>query len=391
MKIGRTRLGLALVSAGLGLGLIGVVSFGSFGAAEEAPLTEQVKLGSVEETVLANGVLEPVQLINVGAQVSGQLKVLHVSFGQTVKAGDLIAEIDSVPQVNALRIAQAGLDNARAQHRSRTIQFQQAEKAYQRQRLLAGQKAASTAELEAGEATYKSLEADIEALEARIAQATVEVENAEANLGYTKVRAPISGTVVSVVAKAGQTLNSVQAVPTIVVLAELDTMRVKVQISEADIDRVRQGQDIRFTVMGRPDAVIKASLDAIDPAPIAIANDTTLTAGQVNNQAVYYTGRFTTPNPYGRLRPMMTVSTTIVVGHAENVPLVAWSVLTRRDKAGRYHVKVLTPSGEPTERVVRIGLTDRIHAQVLKGLSVGDRVIVPADGETSNPMEMLGL
>ena len=354
-------------------------------------MTEQVKRGSVEETVLANGVLEPVQLINVGAQVSGQLKALHVSFGQTVKAGDLIAEIDSVPQANALRIAQAGLANAKAQRRAKAIQYQQAEKAYRRQQLLAGQKASSQADLESGEATYKSLEADIEALDARIAQAAVEVENAEANLGYTKVRAPISGTVVSVVAKAGQTLNSVQAVPTIIVLAQLDAMRVKVQISEADIDRVRAGQDIRFTVMGRPDAPINARLEAIDPAPTAIANDTTTTTGQTASQAVYYTGRFTTPNTDGRLRPMMTVSTTIVVGRAENVPLVAWSVLTRRDKAGFYHVTILSASGKTEERAVRIGLTDRIHAQVLEGLAEGDRVVVPADGETTNPMEMLGL
>jgi membrane fusion protein, macrolide-specific efflux system len=386
--IGRkSRVGMTLLSAGLAIAAVGALSFGSMGEAEDAPMTEQVKLGSVEETVLANGVLEPVQLINVGAQVSGQLKTLHVSSGQKVNAGDLIAEIDSVPQVNALRIAQAGLTSAKAQRRARAIQFQQAEKAYQRQRLLAGQKASSQADLESGEATYRSLEADIEALDARIAQAAVEVENAEANLGYTKVRAPISGTVVSVVAKAGQTLNSVQAVPTIIVLAQLDAMRVKVQISEADIDRVRQGQDIRFTVMGRPDAPVKAKLDAIEPAPSAIANETTATTGQ----PVYYTGRFTTPNAEGRLRPMMTVSTTIVVGRAENVPLVAWSVLTRRDKAGLYHVKVINASGESQERAVKIGLTDRIHAQVLEGLSEGDRVVVPADGEASNPMEMLGL
>ncbi|MET3614248.1 macrolide-specific efflux system membrane fusion protein [Rhizobium aquaticum] len=387
----KSGLGIALVAAGLGLAAIGALSFGSSGAAEETPMAEQVKRGSVEETVMANGVLEPVQLINVGAQVSGQLKTLHVSLGQTVKAGDLIAEIDSVPQANALRIAQAGLASAKAQRRAKAIQYQQAEKAYRRQQILAGQKASSQADLESREATYKSLEADIEALDARLAQAAVEVENAEASLGYTKVRAPISGTVVSVVAKAGQTLNSVQAVPTIIVLAQLDAMRVKVQISEADIERVRAAQDIRFTVMGRPDAPVNARLEAIDPAPTAIANDTSATTGQTASQAVYYTGRFTTPNTDGRLRPMMTVSTTIVVGRAENVPLVAWSVLTRRDKAGLYHVTVLSGSGKTEERTVRIGLTDRIHAQVLEGLAEGDRVVVPADGETTNPMEMLGL
>lgn len=389
MKIRMTGFRIGVLAAGLGLATVGVVSILSTGAAQETALTEQVKLGSVEETVLANGVLEPAQLINVGAQVSGQLKVLHVTSGQTVKAGDIIAEIDSVPQANALRIAQAGLSNVKAQRRAKIVQFKQAEKAYQRLRLLSGQKASTLADVETSEATYKSLEADIEALDARIDQASVEVENAEASLGYTKVRAPISGTVVSIVAKAGQTLNSVQAVPTIVVLAQLDMMRVKLQISETDIDRVRQGQSVRFTVMGRPDAPISAGLEEIEPAPATIANTMASTTGQTTSQAVYYVGSFTTPNPDGRLRPMMTVSATIVVGHAENVPLVAWSVLTRRDKAGLYRVTVQSASGERVERTVRIALTDRIHAQVLEGISVGDRVIVPADGETSDPMEML--
>lgn len=354
--------------------------------------TEPVMLGSVEETVLANGVLEPARIVSVGAQVSGQLKALHVELGQTVKAGDLIAEIDSTVQTNALRIAEAALANVKAQHKARSIQLRQAEKAFNRQSAMARQQATSVAELETAETAFRALQAEVESLEAQIAQAAVEVENAKANLGYTKVAAPMDGVVVAVVTKAGQTLNSNQAVPTIVVLAQLDVMRMKVQISEADIARVKPGQAVRFTVMGNAQAPTVSKLEQIEPAPTTIATESAAAAtpGQAA-PAVYFNGLFTTPNADGRLRPMMTAVVTIVVGHAEEVPLAPWSALTERDQSGRYRVRVRTPSGELSERLVMIGVTDRIKAQVIRGLKVGEDVVIPADGQASDSsaMEMM--
>lgn len=347
-----------------------------------AVLTEPVVLGSVEETVLANGVVEPARMVSVGAQVSGQLKVLHVDLGQSIKAGDLIAEVDSTPQQNALRIAEAALANVRAQRKARGVELAQAEKVYSRQKTLSGQKAASTADLETAQATLMSLEAQLESLEAQIAQATVEVENARANLGYTMVRAPMDGVVVAVVTKAGQTLNANQAVPTIVVLAQLDMMRVKVQISEADVGRVRPGQKVRFTIMGDTSAPTTGVLEQIEPAPASISTESSTgstTTTQTTNPAVYYNGLFVTPNADGRLRPMMTAVVTIIAGQAENVPLVSWSALTERDESGRYRIRVRSASGGVSERLVTIGLTDRIKAEVRDGLVAGDEVVIPAD------------
>ncbi|WP_036838855.1 efflux RND transporter periplasmic adaptor subunit [Pleomorphomonas oryzae] len=366
------------------------------GVLEDKPqaemFTEPVMLGSVEETVLANGVLEPSRIISVGAQVSGQLKALHVELGQTVRAGDLIAEIDSTVQGNALRIAEAALANIKAQHKARSIQLRQAEKAFNRQSAMARQRATSVAELETAEAAFRTLQAEVESLEAQIAQAAVEVENAKANLGYTKVTAPMDGVVVAVVTKAGQTLNSNQAVPTIVVLAQLDVMCMKVQISEADIARVKPGQTVRFTVMGNTQAPTVSKLEQIEPAPATIATEsaTATTPGQAA-PAVYFNALFTTPNVDGRLRPMMTAVVTIVAGHAEEVPLAPWSALTERDSSGRYRVRVRTPSGELSERLVTIGVTDRIKAQVIRGLKVGEDVVIPADGQASDSsaMEMM--
>lgn len=234
-----------------------------------------VVLGTVEEAVVASAVLEPLRLVNVGAQVSGQLKSLHVELGQKVKQGDLVGEVDSTPQANGLRIANAALASLKAQRRARDIQRHQAELAYNRQKTLNSANILSTANKEVAEAAFRVLEAEVEALDAQILQASVEVESAEMNLGYTKVRAPISGTVVAVVTKAGQTLNAVQAAPTIVSLAQLDMMRVKVQVSETDIGRVHVGQNVRFTIMGYPDSPISAKLEQIQPAPTTIAADST--------------------------------------------------------------------------------------------------------------------
>lgn len=386
-------IGRTLVIGGLiAVALIAIAS--ARGSFEEEPgasvFTEPVMLGTIEETVLANGVLEPVRMVSVGAQVSGQLKALHVELGQTIKAGGLIAEIDPTAQANALRIAEAALATIKAQRKARGIQLRQAERVYDRQKSMALQRAASAAELETAEASFGTLEAEVEALEAQITQATVEVENAKANLGYTKVLAPMDGVVVAVVTKAGQTLNANQAVPTVVVLAQLDVMRVRVQISEADIARVKPGQVVRFTIMGDTRVPTVGRLDQIEPAPASIATEATTTTTTAA-PAVYFNGIFTTPNPDGRLRPMMTAVVTIVVGRAEEVPLVAWSALTERDQSGRYRVQVRSPAGEITERLVTIGVTDRIKAQVIGGLKIGEEVVIPADGQASDPnaMEMM--
>ncbi|WP_312891195.1 biotin/lipoyl-binding protein [Mesorhizobium silamurunense] len=190
---------------------------GSFERKTRDPvLTEPVVLGSVEETVLANGVLEPARMVSVGAQVSGRLKALHVVLGQTIKAGDLIAEIDATQQQNELRIADANLANVKAQRKESGIELEQAELVFRRQKTLSGQKAASAAELADAQAKFLALEAKVESFETQIAEKTVGVENARAKLDYTKVSAPMDGVVVAVVTKVGQTLNSTQAVPTIV-------------------------------------------------------------------------------------------------------------------------------------------------------------------------------
>ncbi|MES0139432.1 efflux RND transporter periplasmic adaptor subunit [Mesorhizobium sp. M0016] len=320
-------------------------------------------------------------MVKVGAQVSGQLKTLHVRLGQAIKSGDLIAEIDPTKEQHKLLAAQASLASAKASCKEAGIRLKEAELAFRRHQTLSRNRAVSAADLEKAQATFFAQEAKVEQLEADIDEKTLAVEDARATLEHTKLSAPMDGVVVAVAAKTGQTLNSSQAVPTIVVLAQLDVMQVKVQISEIDVARVKPGQNLRFTVPGATGAPISGVLEQVEPAPPSMADDG---GTEKTNLAVYYNGVFSTPNPEGRLRPKMNALVTVISGQAENVPLVAWSALTQPDAHGRYRVQVRARTGELTERLVRIGLTDKIKAQVLDGLAVGDEVVIPGLGEATN-------
>ncbi|RZS70644.1 macrolide-specific efflux system membrane fusion protein [Phyllobacterium myrsinacearum] len=351
-------------------------------------LTAPVVVGSIEETVLANGVLEPARMVNVGAQVNGQIDALHVSLGQKVKAGDLIATIDSLPQSNALRIAEAALANVTAQHKARSIQLRQAVTVYRRQASLLSQKAASRLDVETAEAAYKTLEAEVAALQAQMVQAGVEVETARVNLGYTRIIAPMDGVVIAVITKQGQTLNSAQTVPTIVVLAQLDTMRMKIQISEADVGRAKPGQKVWFKILGDRQTRYEAVLAQIEPAPTSMSSEAGIqaAANPQGTAAIYYNGLLELPNPASTLRPLMTAQVNIVLARVSDTPLIPWSALAEPEADGRYRVRVRTPDGKSQARLVTIGLSDKVQAQVLDGLSVGDEVVLRADGPLSEPV-----
>ncbi|TLW94010.1 efflux RND transporter periplasmic adaptor subunit [Rhizobium sp. MHM7A] len=339
--------------------------------------TERVVLGSIEETVLAEGVLEPRRIINVGAQVSGQIKALHVKLGQFVKSGDLIAEIDPTKEQYKLLTAQANLANVNARRKEAEITLNEAKLAFRRQKTLRENRSVSAADLEKAQATFLSQEARLEQLEAQTNEKILDVDVARSSLNQTKISAPMSGVVVALATKEGQTLNS-DRVPTIAVLAQLDVMQVMVQISEADMARVKPGQNVRFTTLGATEAPSSGVLEEIQPAPPCIADD--VNTGPIkngeSNRAVYYTGVFPTPNPEGRFRPKMSVSVTIIFGHAENVPPVPWAALSEPDGKDRYRVYIRKPTGEVTVRLVTTGLTDKIKAQVLNGLSVGDELLI---------------
>jgi macrolide-specific efflux system membrane fusion protein len=343
--------------------------------------------GDLELDVLATGTIEAARLVSVGAQATGELKHLHVALGDTVKKGDLIAEIDSTQQRNDLRTASATLASAKADLASRRATLRQDELAEARLRALVDIDAGSRSDLETAQANLDVARASVASAEAAIAQQTVAVDKAEATLAYTRVIAPMDGTVVAVVTEQGQTVNSVQAAPTIIKLARLDTMTVKAQISEADVPRVKAGLPVYFTLLGDPDTRYEATLRRVEPGPTTLASDTSTTTTTTTStaSAIYYNGIFDIPNPRGLLRISMTAQTTIVLDKVKDALLIPATALGAREKDGRYKVRVAPPAGAASapvpgtpflqDRLVRIGLNNRVQAQVLDGLKAGERVV----------------
>lgn len=341
-------------------------------------LTAEVRPASIEQTVIATGTLEAYRQVSVGAQVSGQVTRLYVNFGDEVKQGDLIAEIDSLPQQKALAVAKAQLASVKAQRAAQVAALKRSELAFTRQKNLLGENATSREAYESAEAELASVRAQIDALDAQIEQSQIQVSTAELNLGYTRITAPIDGTVVGVVVREGQTVNSAQSAPTIVKLAQLDRMTVRAEISEADVIKVQKGQPVYFSILGEPGKRYEASLRMVEPAPNSInTNDGGSSAAATGgtDSAIYYMGVFDVPNPDGRLRIAMTAQVSIVLASARDVPSVPVSALGRAGRDGFYMVQVLK-DGKVEQRRVRIGLEDSINAQVLEGLEPGDQVVL---------------
>ncbi|TNH91168.1 efflux transporter periplasmic adaptor subunit [Aeromonas hydrophila] len=331
-------------------------------------ITTPVERRDLEQSVLADGTLQAQKLVSVGAQVSGQIKALHVALGDEVKQGDLLVEIDDLTQQNALKDADAALDNVQAQLASRRATLRNNQLAFERQRKVLARGLGSQADYDSAEATLTATRADIRALTAQAVQARIAVDTARVNLGYTRIVSPMAGTIVAIPVEQGQTVNAVQSTPTMVKVARLDTMTVEAQISEADVIKVKAGLPSYFTVLGAPEQRYQARLRAIEPAPDTINDDTTSSSS--TSTAVYYHGLFEVANPHGALRIGMTAQVHIVLA-TEYDALVIPAIALSGDK-----VQVVDGAGQPQWRQVKVGLNNKVDAQILAGLTAGESVVV---------------
>ena len=370
---------LRWITIALGLVALGAVAKWQFFPAAQPPsfVTATATTTDLQDTVLATGVLQAFKQVSVGAQVSGQVKVLKVALGDKVKAGQLIAEIDSVPQQNTLRNAEAALANMEAQLKAQKATQIQTSLALQRQKELRAADANARADLESAQAANDLALANIDALKAQILQAQVTVDTAKVNMGYTRIVAPIDGQVVAIVTQQGQTVNANQSTPTIIKLAQTETMTVKTQISEADVTRVKMGQKVYFTILGEPNKRYTATLRSIEPAPDSILTETTSsTSTTAASTAIYYNGLFDAPNEDGKLRISMTAQVQIVRADAPGALTIPATALGPRGKDGSYTVRVVGADGQAQPRSIKVGLNTNVSVQVLEGLVEGDKVVI---------------
>ena len=347
-------------------------------------LTEPVVRTSIAQTVSATGEISAAQLVDVGAQASGQIKKLHVTLGQQVKKGDLIAEIDSTSQLNNLNTNKAKLDTYQAQLVSAEIALRSADKKYQREQALWKEDATSREALEDAQDAFAAAKASVAELKSSIRQTQIAINTAEADLGYTRITAPMDGTVVAIPVEEGQTVNANQTTPTIVQVADLSTMLNKMQIAEGDVNKVKAGMKLTFTTLSQPDNVREATLESIDPGLTTMSQGSYTTSTDTTDSAIYYYARSLVPNEDNVLHIGMTTENTIIINQAEKV--LAVPKLAVKQRGGKQYVRVLGENNQPQEKEITTGLSDNMNTEVKSGLGEGENVIISeaAAGETSN-------
>ncbi|WP_421169279.1 macrolide transporter subunit MacA [Aeromonas dhakensis] len=374
------------------LALVPVLAIGWLAWPNKAPepvLTAEVTRQDVEQTVLASGVLQAIEQVDVGAQVSGQVTYLAVEAGQKVKQGDLLAEIDPLIAQNNLKTTEADLASRRAQLKIKQAQLKQNELSWRRQQQMFRQEASSRADLESAEAQLAVTRAELQGALAEVDNAQIKVERAKTELGYNRIQAPMDGTVVSIVTRQGQTLAASQTVPTLLKLANLETMTVKAQISEADVTRVKAGMPVYFTLMGDPDTRYHGTLRTVELAPTNINEQATSTTA-TNNAAVYYYALFDVPNPDHTLRVAMTTQVTIVLGERKQVLTIPQTALGKKLGENEYEVTLLKEDDQKETRRIKTGMKDDIKVEVVSGLSEQEKVTLNQGSPVSgNDVEIM--
>lgn len=365
------------------VGLVALSSFAFYGffdrSDEVSHIVAPVTKVDMESLVLATGPIVATGLVDVGAQVNGQVKTIHVRLGDKVKKGQVLVEIDPELQENALSKAKASRDLVLAQQKAREKARQRAERVFTRQQALYQADASAKRDLEQAEVELENARAEVFVLKSQIHLAQIEMDSAVANLGYTKIKAPADGEIIAIVTKEGQTIVSAQTSPTILIMGNMDRMTVKARISESDIVRVQEGQKVVFTVTGVPELSFESKILAVELLPESVVTDSKELSkpNATSNVPVYYNATFEVDNPDRLLKPLMTANVKITqesVGQVMAIPLAA---LGKKQSAGNlYEVRILTEQKEVVARSIAIGLRNNTHVQVKSGLELGDNVII---------------
>lgn len=349
-------------------------------------ITEPVTMGDIQKTVYGTGEVAAIDLVTIGAQVSGRIEKLNVVLGQNVKKGDLIAQIDSTFQQSELSTNKAKLKSYQAQLRSAKTAEAVAKHRYERDEKLAKKNYVSKAALEASERNYIEAQSKTTDLEAMIEQAEITIKTGKINLGYTTITAPFDGTIVSVPVKEGQTVNANQTTPTIVQMADLSSMAILIQISEGDMTKIKPGMKVTYSILSEPEEIYTAELVSKDPGLTTLTNG--VYSGIIDaNTAVYYYGRAIADNKDGKLNIGMTTQNEIIIASKSEVLKVP--TLAIHEESGKKCVDILQ-NGKPVRREITTGISDSMYTEVLSGVAKGDLVISgqTIKSEIVNPVDI---
>jgi macrolide-specific efflux system membrane fusion protein len=339
------------------------------------PIT--VTRGNIEEVVTSQGKLEAKQYVDVGTQVSGQLKEIHVDIGDTVTKGQLLAEIDPRVYQAQLEAGEAHLNSLRAQLNQQKAAAVLAEQNLKRNQSLIAVNAVSQQALQETESGAAVARAQVDSIAAQIQETQSNLTASRTNLGYTKIYAPMAGTVTTLPTKEGQTLNANQTAPTVLQVANLDVMTVRAQVAEADVSRLKENMPVYFTTLGNSERRWSGKVRQVLPSP------------QIVNDVVLYDVLIDVKNEARQLMSGMTAQVFFIFGKADNALIIPAEVLTRRvakednENGKAYRVAVMTDNGQE-QRVIHIGLQTRTQAEVIDGLKQGEKIAVNRPAGAAN-------
>ncbi len=337
------------------------------------PETALVVRATLEDSVSAQGTLEPKDYVDVGAQISGQLKTIYVKIGDKVKEGELLAELDPKTYQSRVQGDEARIKSLEAQHAQQKAQADYDRLQWERTVKLKDSKAISQQEAEEKEKALKISEATVASIEAQIAEAQASLETDKINLGYTKIFAPMAGVVADIPVRVGQTLNANQTTPTILQIANMEVMTIRAQVAEADIMRLKPGMEASFVTLGAMERKWKGTIRQILPTP------------EVVNDVVLFEALIDVDNPDGLLMNGMSTQNTFLIGRAENALTIPLRALGRRlsgkddpqrGQAYMVQVSARAEGSNPQEREVFVGLMTRGGVEVKAGLNEGERVLL---------------
>ncbi|KAA8559601.1 MULTISPECIES: efflux RND transporter periplasmic adaptor subunit [Pseudomonas] len=377
----------ALLAAACLLPIIAVAAWQVLPQGADNLTTVTVTRGNIENSVTALGTLQPRRYVDVGAQASGQIRKIHVEAGDQVQEGQLLVEIDPSTQKAKLDASRYAIENLKAQLQEQKAQHALAQQKYQRQQRLAAGNATREEDVQTAKAELSATQARVAMFQAQILQAQASLRSDEAELGYTRIYAPMTGTVVAVDARVGQTLNAQQQTPLILRIAKLSPMTVWAEVSEADIGHVKPGMTAYFTTLSGGNRRWTSTVRQILPIPPKPLNETqgsgspTSSSKNGTGRVVLYTVLLDVDNPDNALMAEMTTQVFFVAGQARDALTVPVAALQGTSRADRQIARVVTKKGRIEEREVRLGLSDRLRVEVLDGLNEGDHLLIgPLDG-----------
>lgn len=333
---------------------------------------------TITQVVEASGTINPVNTVSVGSVVSGLIESIYVDYNSQVKKGQLLAQIDPRNFQASVEQNTAQVQNAEANMAKIQAVTEMSRKTYVRYKNLYKKNFIAKSELDQAESDYLSNKAQIASAAAQISQARANLATAKTNLGYTKIIAPVDGTIIARKIDIGQSVAaSFQAPELFTIAQDLTKMQIEVSVSEADIGKVAVGQEVTYTLDGYQDSVFKGKVTQVRISPTTVSNVVTYTViVEVDNEDL-------------KLIPGMTANVSIITHKSENVlcaPSIALKYNPNTDGTRYKNQGIWILSDKKPKRVnIETGASDDTNIEIKsKELHEGDKIITGASNVKKN-------